>query len=622
MMTTPRSLLAFNLALLAGTLGVLAALAKPESSRASGPLALAWERREPPLAATWPDQPRFTSDAARRPVFAGDVVLFADSRHDTLAAVERSTGKTRWVFAADGPIRFAPAVLDGRAYAASDDGRLYCLAIDDGRVLWSFRGAPSERLVLGNERLVSAWPARGTPAIAEDGGQATVYFAAGIWPFMGVFLYALDARTGEVRWCNSGDGSTYMTQPHSADAFAGVAPQGDLVAVGDRLLVAGGRSVPACYDRHTGKRLHYRLNEGSKAGGGPDIVACGDLYANGGGCFALATGKPLGPISEPTAAEGGLLASALAGRLRAFAVADRPAPGAEKPAKKKRKGPSEQWLGKPVGAMACGSVTALCVAGGTAYAGGPGRVFAVEGLAHGQPRLAWEARIAGTPAHIASEGGDVAVSTREGRLFCFRAAAGQPVVIPRTVVPLPAATAEEGRIVRRMRERSGQQAGYAVLVRPTGIGLLAELLRRSALRLIVLEDDADKAARLRAALRAADIPGTRAAVLGKGIDALPPYLCSLLLLDKPMAAEKAKAPLRPFGGMAMLSNGEVVARRDGALPGAADWTHEHADAANTRVGADKLVKAPLGLLWFGGPGHQGILPRHGTALRRRPSRAG
>ena len=37
-----------------------------------------------------------------------------------------------------------------------------------------------------------------------------------------------------------------------------------LAVVGDHLLVPGGRSVPACYDRHTGKLLHYRLAENSK----------------------------------------------------------------------------------------------------------------------------------------------------------------------------------------------------------------------------------------------------------------------------------------------------------------------------------------------------------------------
>src|SRR5205823_5979014 len=55
----------------------------------------------------------------------------------------------------------------------------------------------------------------------------------------------------------------------------------------------------------------------------------------------------------------------------------------------------------------------------------------------------------------------------------------------------------------------------------------------------------------------------------------------------------------------------VMLRRPGAPPGAGNWTHEHGDAANTRVAPDALVKAPLGLLWFGGPSHEGILPRHG-----------
>ena len=55
----------------------------------------------------------------------------------------------------------------------------------------------------------------------------------------------------------------------------------------------------------------------------------------------------------------------------------------------------------------------------------------------------------------------------------------------------------------------------------------------------------------------------------------------------------------------------LTSSREGPLPGSANWTHEHADAANTRVSTDQLVKAPLGVLWFGGPSHDGILPRHG-----------
>jgi len=51
--------------------------------------------------------------------------------------------------------------------------------------------------------------------------------------------------------------------------------------------------------------------------------------------------------------------------------------------------------------------------------------------------------------------------------------------------------------------------------------------------------------------------------------------------------------------------------REGPLPDAADWTHNYADAANSVVSQDRRVKAPLGLLWFGGPPNDEVLPRHG-----------
>ena len=57
--------------------------------------------------------------------------------------------------------------------------------------------------------------------------------------------------------------------------------------------------------------------------------------------------------------------------------------------------------------------------------------------------------------------------------------------------------------------------------------------------------------------------------------------------------------------------GSAALRRVGAIPGSAAWTHQYADAANSVVSRDMLVKAPLGVLWFGGPTNDEILPRHG-----------
>src|SRR5262245_4083925 len=281
---------------------LLSGLALPSSPRH---LRQHWHREERPLEPTWPDQPRFTSDAAFRPVVAGSVVLVTSSREDSVKAIDAATGAVRWRFVTDGPVRFAPATWNGHAYVASDDGYLYCLETATGELVWKFRCGPSDRRILGNERLISTWPARGGPVVADG----LVYFAAGIWPFMGIFIHALDAHTGEVRWQNSSEGSTYIKQPHQADAFAGIAPQGSLLVSGDDLIVPGGRSTPAVFDRHTGKKKHYRLADVSKLGGGPEVVLAGDVYLNGGGGFDLATGNFLGQVAEPAVAVGSLLYS-------------------------------------------------------------------------------------------------------------------------------------------------------------------------------------------------------------------------------------------------------------------------------------------------------------------------
>ncbi|MFO0927248.1 MAG: PQQ-binding-like beta-propeller repeat protein [Gemmataceae bacterium] len=333
-----RALLGMNVLLVLCGLGVLPALRsadRPPRPGAVEPRHLQWVRHEPPLQPTWPDQPRYTSDAAFRPVPVGPLVLLSSSKHDGVTAVDAATGEVRWRFVTDGPVRVAPAGWNDRVFVASDDGHLYCLEAAGGTLVWKFRGGPTERWVLGNERLISSWPARGGPAVAaEPNGEATVYFAAGIWPFMGVFLHALDARTGRPRWQNAGEGSLFIKQPHQAEAFAGIAPQGTLVVDGDRLLVPGGRSIAAGFDRHTGKRLHYRLADSSKLGGGPDVVAGGGVYVNGGGVFDAATGEFLTAVAEPATIADGVFYSVAGTTCQAVTVDLAMAKPPEKGAKK------------------------------------------------------------------------------------------------------------------------------------------------------------------------------------------------------------------------------------------------------------------------------------------------
>jgi hypothetical protein len=73
----------------------------------------------------------------------------------------------------------------------------------------------------------------------------------------------------------------------------------------------------------------------------------------------------------------------------------------------------------------------------------------------------------------------------------------------------------------------------------------------------------------------------------------------------------AAADLDLYG--AQLSKGwkHILISRTGALQGAADWTHNYGDIANTVKSDDDIVKAPLGILWFGGNSNLDVLPRHG-----------
>jgi len=146
-------------------------------------------------APAWPTHHRIEFDQVFQPIIFQQTVLFGSSSDDQLYALDLQTGQLKWKFFTEGPIRFAPAAWKDRVFVASDDGNLYALSINDGSLLWKKRGGPQKKFIMGNDRLISHWPARGGPVVVGE----HVYFAAGIWPTDGVYLYSLDAESGEVR---------------------------------------------------------------------------------------------------------------------------------------------------------------------------------------------------------------------------------------------------------------------------------------------------------------------------------------------------------------------------------------------------------------------------------------
>ncbi len=152
---------------------------------------------------------RMPFDCAYHTTIAGGMIFFGSSADGKLYALDEATGEERWSIFTDAPIRIAPLAWKNRVYVVSDDGFLYCVDSGDGRLVWKIRGGPGDSMVLGNDRMISRWPARGGPVIKNG----ILYFAAGIWPSEGIFLYAVDAESGKILWRNDSAGSIFMPQP-------------------------------------------------------------------------------------------------------------------------------------------------------------------------------------------------------------------------------------------------------------------------------------------------------------------------------------------------------------------------------------------------------------------------
>jgi len=516
-------------------------------------LHLRWVRELPAPQRAWPhqwdDRGKLDFDVSYSPVVKGNRIFVPSNVTDSVTAYDIQDGAELWRFYANGPVRLAPVAWGDSLYFVADDGYLYCLHADTGELAWKFRGGPSDHRLLGNERIINLWAARGGPVVWEG----TVYFAAGFWPLHGVFIHALDAATGDVVWVNDTTSSDYVALPHGgAYGYGGLAPQGYLAADENTLVVAGGRTPPAFFDRHSG--------------------------------------------------------------------AARPA----------------SFRAKPAGGFAV-------------HAGGMG-LLPNEPLAQSVQRLAGQ--IHGEVFNAIAAQGALFVTTTQGALYCFGPEKVTPVRHEFRPARLRLRTAEWAHTAHQLIDALNESEGYALVLGAGSGGLLRELLARSSLHFVIVEQDEQRARTLRNELCSAGLYGRNAAVLTADPAAfsVQPYLFSLVVSEDVIAAGIAPDPnalarllnlVRPYGGVAFLGvaparlsaladaasaaavdqvhlerqAAALFARRGGPLTGAGQWTHQLHDAANTLVSQDQLARLPLGLLWFGGPNNHNILPRHAGGPR-------
>lgn len=612
------------------------------------PLHLQWVRELPPLKTAWPDQAKMVFDRNYEPIVMGSQMFVGSSWTDSLTAYDTRTGEKQWEFFTEGPVRFAPAADRGKVYFVSDDSYLYCVDAKDGSLVWKVRGGPSDRKILGNGRLISVWPARGGPVLADS----TVYFGASIWPFMGIFIHAVDAETGERVWLNDGDGANYIIQPHGAYSFAGVTPQGAMCVAGDRLFVPGGRSVPACLDRANGKQIYFQHG---RRGGGSDVFGLGDFFVNNGDIYDSQTGDSCGRLRGALAFDQDGVYLAERNSIRAL-----PYPKIKTSEEKDRRGRKKTVrtaeFGRQHFAVEGSPITELIRVGSRFYGAKDDQILAVDfpedrrSGKRSEANVAWRTRVEGQVVRLLAADDRLFAVTLAGRIYCFGGENTEPNRFSATVASSSqvAESDDQRARVKEILRDTKIETGHCVLWGIGDGGLAAELLDQSKLYVVAIDPDAAKVTAARRRFANAGLYGRRISVHVGDPQTfnLPPYLARLMVAVKSDAewlradkstVKKIYASLRPFGGTACLDLADDVRRsivnavdrlnlpqarivvasdrllvsRAGALPGSGNWTHEHADAANTRVSPDKIVKAPFGVLWFGGPSHDPILPRHG-----------
>lgn len=175
-------------------------------------------------------------------------------------ALQLQNGKKKWTFATKGKIYATPEVTGNRVVVASSDNNIYCLQADNGKLLWRFEtGKPivASTLIVngiaytgssdGHFRAISVasgklvWEFSGVNGFVEDkplyyGGN--IYF--GSW---GNDFYALDARTGELKWKWNNGASNRMFSP------AACWP----VAANNRVFIVAPDRYMTAFDAGTGK---------------------------------------------------------------------------------------------------------------------------------------------------------------------------------------------------------------------------------------------------------------------------------------------------------------------------------------------------------------------------------